>query len=37
MSTFLWICVAILILLPCKFDPAIRLKEWVVKKEKHND
>jgi hypothetical protein len=28
---FLFVCVIVLILLPPKYDPAVRIKEWQIK------
>lgn len=34
-EAYLWIIIAILLFLPPKYDPAIRIKEWQIKKGWH--
>jgi hypothetical protein len=29
-----WVIIAILVLLPCRYDPAIKMKEWLDDKER---
>lgn len=33
MTTFLIVVCVVLVLLPAKYDPAIRLKEWVERRD----
>jgi hypothetical protein len=34
LGVILWALIVVLVALPCKYDPEIRLKEWVTKRSK---